>query len=140
MSKTINQKVYGLKMAGDGAEVSPEMLAKINSFALTPLAAGEVYARKLLLAHNCIDRDNERFPDAMLDQFAATIVGKSLLVGHSRKETGCGLFFEAATETMTAEQFAALTGEPARLPEGVGMVKVLWAWFYTLRPRAAASG
>jgi len=129
----ILRKVLGLKMAGAGAEVSPEMLAKINAFALTPLKAEEVYARKLLLAHNCIDRDNERFPDAMLDQFAASLPGKSLLVGHDRKGTGCGLFFEASTETMTPAQFKELGGEDARLPEGMESVKVLWAWFYTLK-------
>jgi len=134
MPDALRQKVFGLKMAaGAGAEVSPEMLEKINRFALTPLTAEAVYVRKLLLAHNCIDRDNERFPDEMLDQFAATIVGKSLLVGHNRKETGTGLFFDASTEAMTPEQFTTLTSEKCRLPEGMTGVKVLWTWFYTLK-------
>lgn len=128
------QKVFGLKMStGQGAECTPEMLTAINRFALTPLTSEEVYVRKLLLAHNCIDRDNERFPDAMLDQFASSITGKSLLIGHSRKETGSGLFFDAYTEEMTADQFKTLTGEDPRLPETTSTVKVLWAWFYTLK-------
>ncbi len=119
--------------AGQGAECTPEMLDMINRYALTPLKAEEVYTRKLLLAHNCIDRDNERFPDPMLDQFATTIVGKSLLIAHNRKETGSGLFFDASTEEMTPEQFKSLTGEMPRMPDGVDRCKCLWAWFYTLK-------
>lgn len=136
--KDIRQKVFGLKMAmGEGAECTPEMLAKINGYALAPLKAEDVYVRKLLLAHNCIDRDNERFPEAMLDQFAQTIVGKSLLIGHNRKETGSGLFFDAYTEDMTSEQFKAMTGEEPRMPDGMARCKCLWAWFYTLKtPRS----
>lgn len=134
MSGKLRQKVFGLKMSiGEGAECTPEMLAKINQYALTPLKVEEVYTRKLLLAHNCIDRDNERFPDAMLDQFAETILGKSLLIGHNRKETGSGLFFEASTEEMTIEQFKSITGENPRMPDGLDRCKCLWAWFYTLK-------
>jgi len=133
MSTKQGTKVLGLKAFGAGTEATDEQLAKINGYALVTLAADQVYVRKLLLAHNCIDRDNERFPDAMLDQFAVTIVGKSLLFGHSRKDTGSGLFFEASTEEMTAEQFKTLTGEEPRLPEGMDRCKVLWAWFYTIK-------
>jgi hypothetical protein len=134
MPDSIRQKVFGLKMAlGAGAECTPEMLAKINRYALTPLVAEEVFVRKLLLAHNCIDRDNERFPDQMLEQFASSIVGKSLLIGHNRKDTGCGLFFDAYTETMAADQFKSLTGEDPRIPDGVEQCKCLWSWFYTLK-------
>jgi hypothetical protein len=134
MPDSLRQKVFGLKMAmGEGAECTPEMLAKINRYALTPLKAEDVFVRKLLLAHNCIDRDNERFPDQMLEQFASSIVGKSLLIGHNRKETGCGLFFDAYTETMAADQFKGMTEEEPRIPDGVDGCKVLWAWFYTLK-------
>jgi hypothetical protein len=130
----VRQKTLGLKMAmGQGAECTPEMLEKINRFTLTPLKAEDVYVRKLLLAHNCIDRDNERFPETMLDQFATTIVGKSLLVAHNRKETGSGLFFDAFTEEITPEQFKSLTGESLRMPDGMERCKCLWAWFYTLK-------
>jgi hypothetical protein len=34
---------------------------------------------------------------------------------------------------MTTDQFKALTGEEARLPEGMQKVKVLWGWVYMLK-------
>lgn len=118
--------------AVSGVEVTPEILAVINTFALTPLTAEKAYIRKFLLAHNCVDRDRERFPEALLDDFASTLPGKGFLVGHERKSPGKGLFFQAITEEMTPEQFKALTGEDPRLGEGITMVKVLWAWMYML--------
>jgi len=128
-------KQLGLKAAaGSGAEITPETLAKINAFALRPLAAEEVYARKFLFCHSAVDRDNERFPEDLLDLFAATFPGKSFLFAHDRGEfLPLGLFFDAFTETMTAEQFKALTGEDPRLPEGLSSVKVVWAWAYMVR-------
>jgi hypothetical protein len=115
-----------------GVEVTPEILATINTFALTPLTAEKVYVRKFLLAHNCVDRDRERFPENLLDDFASTLPGKGFLVGHQRREPGKGLFFQASTADMTPEEFKALTGEDPRLGEGITTVKVVWAWMYML--------
>lgn len=128
-------KQFGLKAAASsGAEITPEMLVKINAFALKPLTLDEVFARKVLMCHSAIDRDNERFPEDLLDLFAATFPGKSFLFAHDRGEyMPLGLFFDAITETMSAEQFKTLTGEEPRLPEGMTTVKVVWAWFYTLK-------
>lgn len=127
-------RLSGGKAAAGGAEITPEMLAKINGFALVPLAAEAVYARKFLMCHSAIDRDNERFPEELLDQFAATLPGKSFLFGHDRSEFyPLGLFFDAFTEVMSAEAFKALTGEEPRLPEGTATVKVVWGWIYMLK-------
>jgi hypothetical protein len=125
------KKAFGLKAFG--AEVTPEMLGKINSFALKKLTAEDVYVRKYLLAHNAIDRDNERFPEALLDDYAATLPGKGFLIGHKRPDPGKGLFFDAKTEEMTPEAFKSMTGEEARLPKGITKVKVLWGWMYAVK-------
>ncbi len=128
------EKIVGLKGAmAAGAECTPEMLAKINSYALSPLTSDQVYIRKFLMAHNCVDRDNECFPPEMLDQFAASMPGKSLLIGHNRRDLPCGKFFDATTENMTPDQFTALTGETPRLPDNTADCKVLWAWAYLLK-------
>ena len=116
-----------------GADITPEMLVAINSFALIKLTEDDVYVRKFLLAHNAIDRDRERFSEDILEDFAATLPGKSLLMGHKRPDPGKGLFFAAHTEEMTPEQFKALTGDEAKLPEGVTKVKVLIALAYMVK-------
>lgn len=139
MSKQF-QKQFGVagSKAVSGAEITAAMLATINGYALKELTADEVYVRKCLLAHNAIDRDNERFPESLLDNFASTLPGKSLLFGHDRRSYfPLGLFFDASTEVMTADQFKQLTGEEARLPEGVTSVKVLWGWFYIVKTGSA---
>lgn len=133
MSGKTYLKAFGLKGAVSGADVTPEMLAKINSYALSPLTAEQVYVRKFLMAHCCIDRDNECFPPEMLDQFAATMPGKSMLEGHDRRSRPCGKWFAASTEEMTPDQFKALTGIEPRLPEGATSCKVLWSWGYMLK-------
>lgn len=121
-----------------GAELTAEQLAKINRFALSPLKAEDVYARKYLIAHNLVDRDRERFSEAILDDFVTTLPGKSYLFGHDRGQFfPLGLLFDAAAEEMSAKQFTEITGEPARLPSGKEAVKVVWAWFYI--PRTATS-
>lgn len=139
MSKQF-QKQFGVagSKAVSGAEITAAMLAAINGYALKELTADEVYVRKCLLAHNAIDRDNERFPEGLLDNFATTLPGKSLLFGHDRRSYfPLGLFFAASTEVMTADQFKALTGEDARLPDGMTSVKVLWGWFYIVKTGSA---
>jgi hypothetical protein len=123
-----------IKAPSAGAAVSEEQMAKINRFALSDLSADDVYVRKYMIAHNLVDRDRERFSEALLDDFAATFPGKSYLFGHDRGNfLPLGMFFDASVEEMDAEQFTALTGEPAKLPAGVSQVKVVWAWFYILK-------
>lgn len=132
MKMTAFQKAFSLK-AAQGAEVTPDLLSKINKFALRELTADEIFVRKYLMAHNAVDRDNERFSELLLDDFANTFPGKSLLNGHDRYALAIGLFFDAVTEEVTPQQFTAFTGEEARLPENISMVKVLWGWIYMLK-------
>jgi len=126
-------KSFGLKASVQGADCTPEMLAKINAFALKELTAEDVYVRKFLMAHSCIDRDNECFPPEMLDQFAATMPGKSMLEGHDRRSRPCGKWFDATTEEMSPEQFKTMTGVDPCMPDGVTSCKVLWSWGYMLK-------
>lgn len=122
----------------DGAQITDEQLAKINQYALSSITADDIYARKYLIAHNMVDRDRERFSEALLDDFVSTFPGKSYLFAHDRGQyLPLGLIFDAFSETMTPEQFAELTGEDARMPEGIDTVKVVWAWFYIARTASA---
>ncbi len=127
------KKTFDLKVAAQGAEVTPEILAKVNKFALRELTADEIFVRKYLMAHNAVDRDNERFSEALLDDFTKTFPGKSFMVSHDRTTLAKGLFFNSLTEEMTPDQFTALTGEKARLPNGRPIVKVVWGWIYMLK-------
>jgi len=125
------EKQFSIKAAG--VEITPEILAKINHYAVKELTAEDVYVRKYLMAYNAVDRDNERFTEILLDDFAKTFPGKSFLVGHDRSAPGIGLYFAAATENLTPEQFKELTGEEAPLPEGLTSVKVLYGWIYLVK-------
>lgn len=126
-------KQFGCKaVVVAGAAITPEMLAKINGFALKELTAEDVYVRKFLLCHSAVDRDRERFPESILQDFVATIPGKSLLAVHDRRSLPLGLWFDATTEQMSLEQFKALTGVDATVPEGQTVISVMWAWSYML--------
>jgi len=122
------------KSVTSAVEVTAEILAKINAYALEPLKAEEIFVGKQLLAHNGIDRDNERFPEQILDDFAASLPGKNTLYFHDRgKFLPLGLYFDAKTEEMSAEQFKGLTGNDPRLPDGITSVKALWTWYYVVK-------
>jgi hypothetical protein len=126
------EKLFAFKAIKAGIEITAEVLAKINSFALEPLTAEQVYVRKFLFCHSGIDRDVERFPKALLDDFTATFPGKSFLFNHDRRTSPFGLFFDAKTEDMTPEQFKALTGLEPKLPDGEKTITIVWAWAYML--------
>ena len=53
-----------------GLEVSPEELKAINAMSKKKLRPEEVYAFAVRLCDNEIDRDNERFPAATLEELA----------------------------------------------------------------------
>ncbi len=121
------------KAVTSAVKVTEELLAKINSYALEPLTAADVFIGKQLLAHNGIDRDMERFPEKVLDDFEKTLPGKSTLYFHARRDyLPLGLYFDAKTEEMSADQFKQLTDCDPKLPEGISSVKVLWAWYYVI--------
>ncbi|TPG50660.1 hypothetical protein EAH75_04270 [Rhodanobacter glycinis] len=111
-------------------------LALVNSFTLRPFAADELQLREYVLAHNCIDRDNEVFDEALLDNFATTLTGQGVHIVHptSWKSDGGpaeGKVYASRTESMTLDAARALLREPnLMLPPDRNQVKVLFASAY----------
>ncbi len=123
-----------VKAVTSAVAVTDDLLDKVNAYAIEPLTADDIFIGKQLLAHNGIDRDTERFPESVLDDFAATLPGKSALYFHDRhSKLPLGLYFDAKAEEMTAEQFKALTGSDIKLPTPETPVKTLWAWWYAVK-------
>lgn len=88
----------GCKTVRVGASVhapTAEDLALINALSARPLTADEVYVRAMILCTGAYDRDHERFSEEVLEQFARSIVGKSLLVGHRHDKAPEGVFYRA---------------------------------------------
>ncbi len=122
------------KSVTSAVAVTDEILSKVNGYALEPLKAEDIFVGKQLLAHNGIDRDRERFPEQILDDFAASLPGKSALYHHDRGSfLPLGLYFDTKTEEMSIDQFKQLTGDDPRLPEETATVKVLWTWYYVVK-------
>jgi len=74
----------------------PDELAIINSdYALEPLTAEQVFVCEMNLANDQVDRDNEKFPVEVLQEFALTLPGKSFLFNHERDHYGRGRYLSA---------------------------------------------
>jgi hypothetical protein len=82
----------GIKAVG---EPSPTDMAAINRLALKELQHSEVAVFDLRVCSNQVDRDSERFSEEVLEDFVATLPGKSLLEGHDWGPVGIGRFFAA---------------------------------------------
>lgn len=67
------------------AELSPNDMAMINAYALAPLSAEDVFAFKVSMAGNEIDRDNEVFPIDTLRKFANLFVGRTVVKDHDHR-------------------------------------------------------
>ncbi len=124
-----------------GFKVSPSQptdaqVAKINQFTRRPFTADEIYVGQLRLSNNCIDRDNERFSEEILQRFVATTLRRTMLFDHNRKsqESAVGKFFDVELERMPLQQAIAETGEELALPDGITEVWFHSPWFYI--PRA----
>jgi len=106
---------------GRRSEPTAEELAKINAFARRRLAAGEVYVGECDLCNDRVDRTFEWFPVEMLQQFAASAPGKSLLAGHDYRSLPLGLWYDAAlrrengTTLLHARYYVVKTEENAHL-------------------------
>lgn len=139
--KSAKHSLLAAKILGGGAEIATATLAKVNRFALSPLSVEDVYVRSAIVAHSAIDRDNERFPETLLDEYAATLPGKGYFhnpSGHpgsfgGQRGPGQGLWFDATTADWTPAEFEVKTGEIPRLAPGKTMVKVLVGSFYVVR-------
>ena len=130
-------QVVAVKAAGDGAP-TPVQMAGINQYTLKELHPEDVYVRSVYLAHNAIDRDQEVFDDALLDDFARTLPGKGFFVKHpmgwdGESGPGEGLWFEAKVLSMPIEDARALLGEDIVFPPGTTEAKLLEASRYMLR-------
>ena len=133
-------KDTGMVIAGPSAPDEGDM-AKINAFALEPLTLDQVYTRKYVVAHSGIDRDNERFNPALLDDFARTLPGKGYFnnsgghpgSGGGQKGPGQGLWYDAEVKQMSPDEFEAMTGNRPRLGPGETMICALMGKMYTLK-------
>ncbi len=77
------------------AAATPRELELVNRFARRPLAADEVYVGECDLCNDRVDRAFERFTPEVLQDFADTLPGKSLLAAHDRGSLPLGLWFDA---------------------------------------------
>lgn len=127
------KNVHFKNLGPNGQKIEPWQLQKINSFALRELTPDEVYVRQFILCHNGIDRDGERFSEAILEDFKRTLPGKSVLQSHNRNDLPKGLFFDAFVDSMTPEGFSMLTGESIKLPDNISQAVVLFGWTYFLK-------
>jgi hypothetical protein len=126
------QKDVAAIITTGGGTPTPEQVAAINRFALEPHEASQLYVRPVYLCHNAIDRDNDRFDEALLADFVRTLPGKALLLGHDHKDPAAivGAFFSAELVEESLEAAISRTGEDLRLPEGASSVKWVKGWLY----------
>ena len=83
MNPNRNTNIMHFKSAQiQGLEIGPSDLAQINQYSLSPLSADEVFAFKVSMAGNEIDRDYEVFPRATLSKLASLFVGKTVIKDH----------------------------------------------------------
>lgn len=97
------------------AAVGERELALINAQTLRELSADEVFAFRLAACDNQIDRDNERFTEATLEQLSKLYIGKPMLRDH-----------RWSAETQTARVYDAQVadeGEVKRLVLSCYMVR-----------------
>jgi len=112
----MGQTRWKMLEGGDQAQApGEEDLRLVQELAGRPVEQDEVYLRSVVLCTGEYDRDHERFSDEVLAQFARTIVGKSLLVGHRHDSTPEGLFYRA--------EVVPRTGAASALQAGFYMIK-----------------
>jgi hypothetical protein len=131
-------QVVGVKASGDGTP-TPEQMALINGYTLKELRPEDVYVRSVYLAHNAIDRDQECFDDALLEDFSATLPGKGFFVKHplgwdGSSGPGEGIWFEAKILTMSLDEARKLLKQPDLMfAPDTKQAKILEASRYMLR-------
>jgi hypothetical protein len=142
----VSHKVKSLALHIKAATaVDDATLAKINALTLREFTADELQVREYVLAHNCIDRDNECFDEALLEDFKNTLPRKGVHIIHPTSYRGSGgpaegKVFDTATATMSLEDARTLLGEPKlQLPPDRSMVTVLTAKAYFARTPDNAS-
>ncbi len=63
-------------------EVTADDIAKINRFALTEVAADDVFIFDVIACDTQVDRDCEQFTEAALNRLAVLFVGKTVIFDH----------------------------------------------------------
>ncbi len=93
----MNQRYAKAVEVGESRSTRPtsEQLTAINALTRREFAADELYVGYIDLANDQVDRMWERFPVAILRQFAETAPGCSMLIGHDVESAPIGLFFDA---------------------------------------------
>jgi hypothetical protein len=109
--------------AGEAGVPDAGEYERLRPFLLEAHPAEALYVRRLALANDAYDRADERFPPAILERLAETLVGKPLLIGHDKSGLPSGLFYRAHTRPAAAGEAGTLTLE---------------AWFYLVRTPANA--
>ena len=66
-------------------EVTAEELKAINKYTLSPLTAEDVFAFKMVMCDNDVDRDFERFSLKALKQLQKLFIGKTVLKDHTHR-------------------------------------------------------
>ena len=69
-------------------KVSDADLALINGYALRELMQDEVFAFRVILCGNAVDRVFERFSDAALEDMRGLYIGKTVIKDHARRADG----------------------------------------------------
>lgn len=70
----------------------------IRKLALRDVKPEEIWAGRMHLANDRVDRSHERFPKEYLDRFAETLPGKSLMGGHNYDTLPLGRFYKASVQ------------------------------------------
>lgn len=116
------QKTFRLGQRKAAATPSAAQLAAINGFTLRDFTGDELHVRTFVLCHNCVDRDDECFDEALLQDFAKSLPGKGVFVKHPTgwdgdTGPGEGLVFATHVETMSLESAQELMrGQDLVLP------------------------
>lgn len=79
-----------IRACGRAKAVDDRELALIRSFALRAVDPAEVRVYEARVANNRVDRDQERFSEEILADFAETLVGKSVCIAHQWGPPGVG--------------------------------------------------
>ncbi len=84
---------------------------KIMQFTRKPLSEEELYVFRLMLCNNDVDRDNEKFSVASLNELARLFIGKTGIKDHSmRSEDQTARIFDTSVEQISGRKTA--DGEP----------------------------
>lgn len=128
---TAQHKTLHLAIKAAGAPDEAQ-LAAIRQYTLRDFTADELMVRTFVLAHNCIDRDDEVFDEALLADFRRSIVGKGVYIRHPQSWDGDsgpaeGRVFGARVETIPLDEARKLLRAPnLHLPPDRSQVEILY--------------